>query len=220
MRTASIRGYVTMNVNTKIALGIAAAATGVGAVIGIPMIVQGLQEEHKLVPTDKPSQDTGFHLPEVGIGVQPLVDTYMKMYDHGQDGRDEIDISSHQAPGAGDERTTGDPLDKHTMVEFFKKADTDGDERVTRKELYAAIAVYDTQGTFGFNPNSKPLGDGYLGPDELARFRNEAIRAYSDTLTTVDDRGVPMMITKEDGSQVNNSKFFESLPEYGPRYAR
>jgi hypothetical protein len=99
------------------------------------------------------------------------------------------------------------------MIEFFQKADTDGNQLVTRDELRGAIAVYDTSGTIGFNPQMPEFGDGFLGQRELASFHDGAIGAYSDPVEQLDERGVAQIITV-DGTRTNNEGFFRELPEF------
>jgi hypothetical protein len=143
--------------------------------------------------------------------VDGLVDRYMELYDHSGDG--EIDLGWGQQFG-DDERVTGDVGNIHTMVEFFRDADTDGNKLLTRDELRGAIAAFDTQGTIGFNPSAPELGDGILGTYELLRYKQDAIQAHSDPLDYVDTKGVPQMLLDEDGNNVNNEGFFHALPDY------
>jgi hypothetical protein len=142
--------------------------------------------------------------------VDSYVDRYMDAYDHSRDGV--IELGWGQTFG-DDERVTGSVGSIHTMAEFFRGADTDADERVTREELRSAIAEFDTRGTVGFNPNAPELGDGRLGIDELDAFRKAAIRDHSDPADRFTDRGVAQIITV-DGKRQNNEGFFRALPDY------
>ncbi len=143
--------------------------------------------------------------------VDGLVDRYLELYDHSGDG--EIDLGWSQQFST-DERVTGDVGNIHTMVEFFRDADADGDKLLTRDELRGAIAVFDTEGTIGWNPMGGEFGDGTLAYHELARYKDEAIQAHSDPLDHVDTKGVPQILIDESGEHVNNEGFFDALPEY------
>lgn len=143
--------------------------------------------------------------------VEGLVDDYMRLYDHSGDGK--IDLDWGQQFG-DDERVTGDVGNIHTMVEFFRDADADGNKLLTRSELRGAIALYDTSGTVGFNPMAPEVGDGILAYHELAKYKDEAIQAHSDPLDYADTKGVPQLVYAEDGSLVNNEGFFDALPDY------
>jgi hypothetical protein len=144
---------------------------------------------------------------DAGSGVELLTDRYLELYDHSRDGV--IEIGWSQQYGA-DERVTGEVGDIHTMVEFFRQADVDGDERVTRDELRSAIAGYDTRGTVGFNPNAPQIGDGRLDVAERLTFEHEVIGSQQPDGEPIDPRGVPQILS----SGEHNEPFFRALPDY------
>ncbi len=216
-------------------IGIALALGGVGVVAGGIALANALGADHDApgapvgpTPNPRPGPSPqpiplptgdGHPIP-TETGPQPwtqptrvsgLVDEYMELYDHSGDGK--IDLGWSQQFG-DDERITGDVGNIHTMVEFFRGADADGDELLTRDELRGAIAAFDTQGTIGFNPMASELGDGVLGTYELMKYKQDAIQAHSDPLDYVDTKGVPQILLDEEGERVNNEGFFDALPEY------
>jgi hypothetical protein len=224
-------------------IGIALALGGIGVVAGGLALANVLGDDDHAAPTSphtpvgptpspspgpspRPTPEGGMPIPVEDVpfptetGPQPwtqptridgLVDQYMALYDHSGDG--EIDLGWGQQFGT-DERVTGDVGNIHTMVEFFRDADTDGNKLLTRDELRGAISVYDTSGTIGFNPNGQEFGDGILAYHELARYEDEAIQAHSDPLDHVDTKGVPQLVFAEDGTLANNEGFFRALPDY------
>ena len=226
---------ITPGVGVAIGMGVAAAAVGIGLALGThrndsggPTPYSGPVPSPRPGPAPTPSPTTSptsdaipYPLePEVlGTGnpllaiyrVDDLADMYLDRYDHSGDGT--IDIGWGQQFGS-DERVTGDVGNVHTMVEFFRDADVDGNELVTRDELRGAIAVFDTEGTTGFNPMGAQLGDGILGRLELREFKDQAIQSHSDPLDWVDEKGVPQIVIAPDGEYVNNQGFFDALPEY------
>jgi hypothetical protein len=212
-----------------LAFGIAVAATGAAFGIGRLLSHHDASTPHEWSPVpspapgpaptpptpSEPAQAGGFG----GHGglmtnVDDVVDFYLDAYDHDRSGT--IEVSPFQSPGTRDERVTGGVGDMHTMVEFFRDADADGDGTLTRGELRDAVAAHDTSGTTGFNPDAPELGDGYLGARELASFRADAIEAHGAPAGYGDDRGVPQIVTDADGTRHNNEPFFRALPEYRP----
>ncbi|MCW2928932.1 MAG: hypothetical protein JWM86_2900 [Thermoleophilia bacterium] len=147
--------------------------------------------------------------------IDGMVDRYMKAYDHSHDGV--IQLGSGQEFGT-DERITGDVGTLHTMVEFFRDSDANGDSRLTRAELKGGITGFDEKTLDTYGPplpgqTMPKVGDGRLNPDELDRFRQGAIRDHSDPSQHWTDRGVEQILSV-DGEHVNNEQFFRSLPEY------
>lgn len=144
---------------------------------------------------------------DAGTGVDLLADRYLEQYDHSGDGV--IEIGWGQQFGS-DERVSGDVGDIRTMVEFFRQADVDGNQQVTREELRGALARFDTRGTVGFNPAAPELGDGNLDVAERLTFEREVIGSQQPGDEPIDLRGVPQILANGE----NNEPFFRALPDY------
>jgi hypothetical protein len=143
--------------------------------------------------------------------VKDFADNLFIRYDHNENGA--IEIGDDVAGLQEDERVTGHEDAYYSLINTFKAADVDKDDKITRSELEDYVGRFDYMG--GDHPMfDGSERDGKLGVAELKGFEMSEILDHSDQSMVYDLIGVQQKVTDGNGALHQNHAFSMDLPEY------